>query len=55
MLRFSVARLLILGLVGLALAAAAFVTGPTAVAHPGITTTETSIDVAGAITARASR
>ena len=52
MLRFSVARLLILGLVGLALAAAALATGPTAVAHPGITTTETSIDVAGAITAR---
>ena len=52
MLRFGVARLLILGLVGLALAAAAIATGPTAVAHPGITTTETSIDVAGAITAR---
>ena len=52
MLRFSVARLLILGLVGLALAAAAIATGSTAVAHPGITTTETSIDVAGAITAR---
>ena len=52
MLRFGVARLLILGLVGLALAAAALATGPTAVAHPGITTTETSIDVAGAITAR---
>ena len=52
MLRFGVARLLILGLVGLALAAAAFVMGPSAVAHPGITTTETSIDVVGAITAR---
>ena len=52
MLRFGVARLLILGLVGLALAAAAIATGPTAVAHPGITTTETSIDVVGAITAR---
>ena len=52
MLRFGVARLLMLGLVGLALAAAAFVTGPAAVAHPGITTTETSIDVVGAITAR---
>ena len=52
MLRFGVARLLILGLVGLALAAAAIATGPTAQAHPGITTTETSIDVAGAITAR---
>ena len=52
MLRFSVARLLILGLVGLALAAAAIATGPTAQAHPGITTTETSIDVVGAIMAR---
>ena len=52
MLRFRVARLLILGLVGLALAAAAIATGSTAVAHPGITTTETSIDVVGAITAR---
>ena len=52
MLRFGVARLLILGLVGLALAAAALATGPTALAHPGITTTETSIDVVGAITAR---
>ena len=52
MLRFGVARLLILGLVGLALAAAAFATGPPAEAHPGITTTETSIDVVGAITAR---
>ena len=52
MLRFGVARLLILGLVGLALAAAAIATGSTAVAHPGITTTETSIDVVGAITAR---
>ena len=52
MLRFGVARLLILGLVGLALAPAAFVAAPTAVAHPGITTTETSIDVVGAITAR---
>ena len=52
MLRFGVARLLILGLVGLALAGAAIATGPTAVAHPGITTTETSIDVVGAITAR---
>ena len=52
MLRFGVARLLILGLVGLALAAAAIATGPTAQAHPGITTTETSIDVVGAITAR---
>ena len=52
MLRFGVARLLILGLVGLALAAAALATAPTAVAHPGITTTETSIDVVGAITAR---
>ncbi len=52
MLRFGVARLLILGLVGLALAAAAFVMGPSAVAHPGITTTESSIDVVGAITAR---
>ena len=52
MLRFGVARLLILGLVGLALAVAAFATGPTAEAHPGITTTETSIDVVGAIMAR---
>ena len=52
MLRFGVARLLILGLVGLALASAALATAPTAVAHPGITTTETSIDVVGAITAR---
>ena len=52
MLRFGVARLLILGLVGLALAAAALATAPTAQAHPGITTTETSIDVVGAITAR---
>ena len=50
--RFGVARLLIFGLVGLALAAAAFATAPTAVAHPGITTTESSIDVVGAITAR---
>ncbi len=52
MLRFGVARLLILGLVGLALAATAFATGPSAVAHPGITTTDISIDVVGAITAR---
>ena len=52
MLRFGVARLLILGLVGLALAAAAFATAPSAAAHPGITTMETSIDVVGAITAR---
>ena len=48
----GVARLLILGLVGLALAAAAIATGSTTVAHPGITTTETSIDVVGAITSR---